>query len=260
MAYCADPTSNRMLAALTDADWQHWQHCLEPVEMKSGQVLYEPNRQPAYAHFPTSAIVALSYVLVDGASAQLALIGDEGVVGTALFMDGGTTTSQGVVLIAGQGFRIRAQVIRAEFERSDAVRHLFLRYTQALMTQMAQTAVCNRHHTIDQQVCGWLLHCLDRLPGREVLVTQAVLGSMLGVRRESVTEVAGRLQRAGLIHCARGHMEVLDRGALERRACECHAVVLREYARLLPHDSAARPAAQRLWPRSASDPATMATV
>lgn len=249
MAYCADPKSNRILAALSDADWQRWQHHLERVEMKSGQVLYEPNLQPAYAYFPTSAIVALSYVLVDGASAEVALVGYEGVVGASLFMDGGTTISQGAVLIAGQGFRVRAQVILAEFERSDAVRHLFLLYTQALMTQIAQTAVCNRHHTIDQAVCGWLLHCLDRLRGREVLVTQEVLGSMLGVRRESVTEVAGRLQHAGLIHYARGHIEVLDRGALERRACECHTVVLREYDRLLPHDPAARPAAQRLWPR-----------
>lgn len=255
-----DPKANHLLAALADTDWQRWRPQLEYVELARGQVLYEPNRQPAYAYFPTSAIVALSYVLVNGGSAEVALVGDEGVVGKSLFMDGGITTSQGAVLIAGQGFRIRAQVIQAEFERSDAVRHLFLLYAQALMTQMAQTAVCNRHHTIDQQVCGWLLHCLDRLRGREVLVTQEVLGSMLGVRRESVTEVSGRLQHAGLIHCARGHIEVLDRGALERRACECHAAVLREYDRLLPYDPAARPAAQRLWPRPASDPAAMATV
>ena len=260
MARPEDPNSNRLLAALTDADWQRWQCRLERVDLKLGQVLYEPSRPQFYAYFPTSAIVSLQYLTDSGACAEFAVVGSEGIVGTSLFLGGASTTSHASVLIAGQGFRIGAQVIRDEFERSDSVRDLLLRYTQALATQIAQTAVCNRHHSIDQQVCGWLLHCLDRLQGREVLVTQEVLGSMLGVRRESVTEVAGRLQHAGLIHYARGHIEVLDRGALERRACECHTVVLREYDRLLPRDPAARPAARRPWPRPASDPAAVATV
>jgi len=258
MAYAEDPKSNCLLAALPDADWQRWRQHLERVDLKSGQVLYEPGRPQVHAYFPTSAIVALSYVMESGACAEVALVGDEGVVGTSVFLGGGTTISHGSVLIAGQGFRIGAQMIRAEFARSDAVRRLLLRYTQALLTQIAQTAVCNRHHTIDQQVCGWLLYSLDRLRGSDVVVTQEVLACMLGVRRESVTHVAGRLQAAGLIHCARGHIEVLDRGTLERRACECHAVVKKEYDRLLPHDHAARPDAPRRWAWPASDPAALA--
>lgn len=245
-----DPKSNRLLAALTDADWQRWRHHLERVDLKLGQVLYDPGRAQQHAYFPTSAIVSLVYVMSDGASAEIAVVGNEGVVGTSLFLGSTSTTGHGAVLIAGQAFRIGAQMIGDEFERSDSVRHLLLRYTQALATQIAQTAVCNRHHSIDQQVCGWLLHSLDRLRGSEVVVTQELIASMLGVRRESVTEVAGHLQAAGLIHHTRGHIAVLDRAGLERRSCECHAVVMKEYERLLPRDRAARPLEPGLrpWP------------
>jgi CRP-like cAMP-binding protein len=239
MAHPEDPKSNRLLAALSDAGWQRWRLHLERVDMKLGQVLYEPSRPPVYAYFPTSAIVSLQYVMGSGASSEIAVVGNEGIVGTSLFLGGGATTSHGSVLIAGQGFRIGAQMIRDEFDRSDSVRLLLLRYTQALLTQIAQTAACNRRHTVDQQVCGWLLHSLDRLRGSEVVVTQELMASVLGVRRESVTDAAGRLQAAGLIRCARGHISVLDRAGLERRSCECHAVVKKEYDRLLPQESAA---------------------
>jgi CRP-like cAMP-binding protein len=254
----ADVRGNRLLAALADADGQRWRQRLERVDLKAGQLVYRSGAPQVHAYFPSSAIVSLSYTMESGACAEVALVGDEGIVGTSVFLDGGTTTGQGRVLIAGQGFRIAAQFIGDAFERSDAVRHLLLRYTQALITQMAQTAVCNRHHAIEQQVCGWLLHCLDRLRGSEVVVTQDVLGSMLGVRRESVTHVAGQLQADGLIRCARGHIEVLDRAALERRACECHAVVKTEYDRLLPRVPAARPDSLHLWARREADLAAMA--
>jgi CRP-like cAMP-binding protein len=242
MAHPEDPNGNRLLAALSDADWQRWRRHLERVDLRLGQVLYEPGRPQRYAYFPTSAIVSLVHVMSNGASSEIAVVGTEGIVGTSLFLGGATTTSHGSVLIAGQGFRIGAQMIRDEFDRSHSVRLLLLRYTQALVTQIAQTAVCNRHHAIDQQVCGWLLHSLDRLRGGEVVVTQGLIASMLGVRRESVTEAAGRLQTAGLIRCRRGHISVLDRAALEGRSCGCHAVVKKEYDRLLPQDPAARPA------------------
>jgi len=242
MACPEDPKSNRLLAALMAADWQHWRRHLENVALRLGQVLHEPGRPLLHAYFPTSGIVSLCHLVSSGASCEIAVVGNEGIVGTTLFLDGGTTTSRGSVLIAGQGFRIGAQMIRDEFERSDSVRFLLLRYTQALATQIAQTAACNRHHTIDQQVCGWLLHSLDRLRGSEVVATQQLIASMLGVRRESVTEATGRLQAAELIHCARGHISVLDRAGLERRSCECHAVVKKEYDRLLPQEPAAHPA------------------
>jgi CRP-like cAMP-binding protein len=243
MAYPEGPTDNRLLAALTRAgEQQRWRRRLERVELKLGQVLYEPSRPQLHAYFPTNAIVSLVYLMDSGASAEIALVGNEGIVGTSLFLGGGATTSHGSVLIAGQGFRIGAQMIRDEFCASDSVRHLLLRYTQALITHIAQTAVCNRHHTIDQQVCGWLLHSLDRLRGREVVVTQELIASVLGVRRESVTEAACHLQAAGLIHCARGRISVLDPAGLERRSCECHAVVKKEYDRLLSQEPAARPA------------------
>jgi CRP-like cAMP-binding protein len=257
MARPEDPNSNRLLAALTDADWQRWQCRLERVDLKLGQVLYEPSRPQFYAYFPTSAIVSLLYLTDSGACAEFAVVGSEGIVGTSLFLGGASTTSRASVLIAGQGFRIGAQVIRDEFERSDSVRDLLLRYTQALATQIAQTAVCNRHHRIDQQMCGWLLHSLDRQRGSEVVVTQEVLASMLGVRRESVTEAAGHLQATGLIRCTRGHIAVLDLEGLERRSCECHAVVKKEYDRLLPQDPAARPAETHRWTWLASDPAVL---
>lgn len=242
MACPEDPKSNRLLAALTDADWPHWRRHLESVDLRVGQALYEPGRPQLYAYFPTSGIVSLLYLMDSGASSEVAVVGNEGVVGTSLFLGGGTTTSHGSVLIAGQGFRIGAQMIRDEFERSDSVRLLLLRYTQALATQIAQTAACNRHHAIDQQVCGWLLYSLDRVRDCEVVVTQQLIASMLGVRRESVSEVAGRLQAAELIHCTRGHISVLDRAGLERRSCECHAVVKKEYDRLLSPEPAAHPA------------------
>jgi len=242
MPHPEDPKSNRLLAALSDADWQRWRLRLERVDLKLGQILYEPSSPPVYASFPTSAIVSLQYVMGSGASSEIAVVGNEGIVGTSLFLGGGATTSHGSVLIAGQGFRIGAQMIRDEFDRYDSVRLLLLRYTQALITQIAQTAVCNRHHSVDQQFCGWLLHCLDRLRQGEVVVTQELIASVLGVRRESVTEAACRLQAAGLIRYARGHISVLDRAGLERRSCECHSVVKKEYDRLLPQEPAARPA------------------
>jgi CRP-like cAMP-binding protein len=237
---------NRLLAALADAGGHNWRRHLERVELKLGQVLYEPGQPQVYAYFPSSAIVSLLYVMGSGASAEIAVVGNEGIVGTSLFLGGNTTTGHGSVLIAGQGYRIGAQVIRDEFERSGSVRHLLLRFTQALVTQIAQTAVCNRHHAIDQQLCGWLLHSLDRLRGSEVVVTQELIASMLGVRRESVTQFAGQLQAAGLIRCTRGHILVLDPAGLERRACECHALVKTEYDRLLPREPVA-PRADRAW-------------
>jgi CRP-like cAMP-binding protein len=239
MAHPEDPKSNRLLATLSNADWQRWRLRLERVDLKLGQVLYEPSRTPVYAHFPTSAIVSLHYVTGSGASSEIAVVGNECIVGTSLFLGGGATTSHCSVLIAGQGFRIGAQTIRDEFDRSDSVRLLLLRYTQALLTQIAQTAVCNRRHTVDQQVCGWLLHSLDRLRDSEVVVTQELMARALGVRREGVTKVAGQLQAAGLIRCTRGHLSVRDRAGLERRSCECHAVVKKEYDRLLPREPAA---------------------
>ena len=240
MARRDDPKSNRLLGALTDADWRRWRPQLERVDLHLGQVLYEPGRPQFHAYFPTSAIASLLYLMDSGAASEVAVVGNEGLVGTSLFLGGRATTSHGSVLIAGQGFRIAAQMIRDEFDRSDSVRLLLLRYTQALITQIAQTAVCNRHHAIDQQVCGWLLHSMDRLRGNEVVVTQELLANMLGVRRESVTAAAGRLQAAGLIHYARGHIAVLDRAGLERQSCKCHAAVKKEYDRLLPQEPVAR--------------------
>ncbi|MGK2952372.1 MAG: Crp/Fnr family transcriptional regulator, partial [Thiobacillus sp.] len=199
------PIDNRLLAALADADWQRWKPKLERVDLKLGQVLYEPGRVPRHAYFPTSAIVSLGYILSNGSSTGFSVVGNEGIVGVSLFMGNASTTGYGSVLIAGQGFRIGAQMIREEFDRYDSVRRLLLRYTQALVAQIAQAAICNRHHTVDQHLCGWLLHSLDRLRDSEVAVTQELIASMLGVRRESVTEAAGRLQAAGLIRCSRGH-------------------------------------------------------
>ena len=187
-----------------------------------------------HVYFPTSAIVSLLYVLEDGASAEIAVVGFEGLVGISIFMGGGTTPSRAVVQSAGAGFRLRADVIKSEFEHAGPVMHLLLRYTQALITQMAQTAVCNRHHSLDQQLCRWLLLSLDRLPSTQLIMTQELIANMLGVRREGVTEAALKLQRSGLISYARGHINVLDRPGLERRTCECYEVVKKEYDRLLP--------------------------
>ena len=229
-----DPKANHLLAALPAADWARWQPQLEWVRMPLGQVLYESGATLSHAYFPVTAIISLLYVLENGASAEIAVAGNEGMVGISLFMGGGSTPSRGVVQSAGEGYRIRSSFIRTEFDHAGAVMHLLLRYTQALITQMSQTAVCNRHHSLDQQLCRWLLLSLDRLPGNELVMTQELIANMLGVRREGVTEAAVRLQGAGLIRYARGHITVLDREGLEARTCECYAVVLKEYARLLP--------------------------
>jgi CRP-like cAMP-binding protein len=229
-----DPKMNDLLAALPAAEWQRWQPQLECVQMPLGQVLYESGSTLMHAYFPTTAIVSLLYVMENGASAEIAVAGSDGMVGISLFMGGGSTPSRGVVQSAGQGFRVRSQFIKEEFDRAGAVMHLLLRYTQALITQMSQTAVCNRHHSLDQQLCRWLLLSLDRLQGNELVMTQELIANMLGVRREGVTEAALRLQAAGLIRYARGHITVLDRLGLEGRTCECYAVVRKEYERLLP--------------------------
>jgi CRP-like cAMP-binding protein len=207
--------------------------------MPLGQVLYEPGATLTHVYFPTTSIVSLLYVMENGASTEISMVGNEGLVGISLFMGGESTPSRAVVQSAGLGFRLKAQLMKNEFERSGPVLHLLLRYTQALITQMAQTAVCNRHHTLDQQLCRWLLLSLDRLQANELAMTQELIANMLGVRREGVTEAAVKLQQAGLISYARGHITVLDRAGLEKRTCECYAVVKREYDRLLPEQLAA---------------------
>ena len=233
-----DPKDNRLIAALPALEWQRWQPLLEWVELPLGQVLYESGLTMSHVYFPTAAIISLLYVMESGASAEIAVVGNEGLVGIALFMGGETTPSRAVVQSAGTGFRLKAQVIKDEFNGSGPVMHLMLRYTQALITQMAQTAVCNRHHTLDQQLCRWLLLSLDRLQGNELVMTQELIANMLGVRREGVTEAALKLQKAGLIRYARGHITVIDRAGLEGRTCECYEVVKREYDRLLPDRTA----------------------
>lgn len=229
-----DAVHNHLLAALPPAQWQRWKPDLELVSLALGQVVYESGRVMSHVYFPTTAIVSLLYVLENGASAEIAVVGNEGIVGVSLFMGGGSTPSRAVVQSAGHGYRLRAGAMQAEFDRGGPVLHLLLRYTQALITQMAQTAVCNRHHSLDQQLCRWLLLSLDRLHGKELVMTQELISNMLGVRREGVTEAALKLQKAGLIRYARGHITVLDRAGLEHRSCECYAVVKTEYDRLLP--------------------------
>lgn len=245
------PKSNRLLVALADTDPECWERSVERVELSLGQMLTEPGRPPRHAYFPGDAIVSLFSLVSEGESAEFAVVGNEGLVGTSLYLGGVFATSHSSVLIAGQGFRVGAQVLTEAFERSDAARLLLLRYAQALATQIGQTAVCNRLHTIEQQLCNWLLHVLDRQGHGEVVITQGLIAGALGVRRESVTEAAGRLQAAGIIRCARGRISVLDRVRLERRCCECHAVLKKEYDRLLPPASAIRPAAWRAWPLAA---------
>jgi CRP-like cAMP-binding protein len=225
---------NHLLAALPAADLARWQDQLEEVELPLGEVLHESGQTPRHAYFPTTAIVSLLYVMENGASAEIAVVGHEGLVGVPLFMGGESTLSRAVVQSAGQGFRLSSRALKEEFARAGPAMHLLLRYTQALITQMAQTAVCNRHHSLDQQLCRWLLLSLDRLSGNDLMMTQELIANMLGVRREGVTEAALSLQRAGLIRYARGHIHVLDRRGLERRTCECYAVVRAEYDRLLP--------------------------
>jgi CRP-like cAMP-binding protein len=234
MSIGADKSSNRLLAALPSNDWHRWQPNLEVVELRLGQVLYESGGKMQHVYFPIDVIVSLLFVLENGASAEIAVVGNEGIVGISLFMGGETTPSRAVVQSAGKCLRLRAQFLKSEFRDSLPVMHLLLRYTQALITQMTQTAVCNRHHSLDQQLCRWLLLSLDRLQGSNLVMTQELIANMLGVRREGVTEAAGRLQRAGLISYRRGKIDVIDRKGLEQRTCECYAVVKREYDRLLP--------------------------
>ena len=233
-----DPKENQLLAALPAAEWERWLPDLELVEMPLGEVLYESGRTLAHVYFPIDAIVSLLYVMENGASAEIAVVGNEGVIGISLFMGGGSTPSRAVVQSAGSGYRLSARNIKDEFNRSGPVMHLLLRYTQALITQMAQTAVCNRHHSLDQQLCRWLLLSLDRLNGNQLVMTQELIANMLGVRREGVTEGALKLQSAGLIKYARGRITVLDRPGLEARTCECYAVVKKECDRLLPDQPA----------------------
>jgi CRP-like cAMP-binding protein len=230
----ADPRNNQLLASLPDPEWERWQPHLESVALPLGQVLYESGDTLSHVYFPTTAIVSLLYVMENGASAEIAVVGKEGIVGISLFMGGESTSSRAVVQSAGQGFRLKAQLLKSEFNQAGAVLHLLLRYTQALITQMAQTAVCNRHHSLDQQLCRWLLLSLDRLQDNELVMTQELIANMLGVRREGVTEAALKLQQDQVIRYARGRITVLNRPALEKRTCECYAVVKREYDRLLP--------------------------
>jgi CRP-like cAMP-binding protein len=230
----AEPRGNWLLAALPEPEWQRWLPVLEKIEMPLGQVLYESGATLTHVYFPTSSIVSLLYVMENGASAEIAVVGNEGIVGVSLFMGGESTPSRAVVQSAGHGFRLQAQLMKDEFNRAGPVLHLLLRYTQALITQMAQTAVCNRHHSLHQQLCRWLLLSLDRLQGNELVMTQELIANMLGVRREGVTEAALKLQQSGLINYARGHITVLDRAGLEKCTCECYAVVKHEYDRLLP--------------------------
>jgi CRP-like cAMP-binding protein len=226
---------NHLLDALPRDDYSRLKAQLELVPMALGEVLYEPGARLKYVYFPTTAIVSLLYVMEDGASAEIAVVGNEGVLGISLFMGGDTTPSHAVVQSAGHGVRLKAQLLKDEFARFGPMMHLLLRYTQALITQMSQTAVCNRHHSVDQQLCRWLLLSLDRLESGELAMTQELIANMLGVRREGVTEAAGKLQKAGLIHYQRGKITVLDRPGLEARVCECYEVVKAEFDRLLPY-------------------------
>jgi len=228
------PKANRLLAALPEKNYLALLPLLEPVVLPLGMAVYESNAKQGYVYFPTSSIVSLLYVLENGASAEIAVTGPEGLVGIALFMGGETTPSRAVVQSAGHGYRLKAAVLKAEFERGGPLQHLLLRFTQALITQMTQTAVCNRHHAVHQQLCRWLLLSLDRLAGYELVMTQELIANMLGVRREGVTEAAGKLQAEGLIQYRRGRITVLDRAQLEARVCECYGVVKKEYDRLLP--------------------------
>ena len=229
------PTRNSLLAALSAPEQERLFPQLELVPMPLGKVLYESGNRLGHVYFPTDCIVSLLYVMEDGASAEIAVVGNEGLVGVALFMGGETTPSRAVVQSAGFAYRLPGAIIKQEFNRGGAMQELMLRYTQALLTQMAQTAVCNRHHSVDQQLCRWLLLSLDRLQSNELTMTQELIANMLGVRREGVTEAAGNLQDAGLIRYSRGRIKVLDRTRLEQRVCECYAVVRKEFSRLLPY-------------------------
>ena len=229
------PHQNHLLDALPANDYARLKSQLELIPMALGQVLYEPGAQLRHVYFPTTSIVSLLYFMEDGASAEIAVVGNEGMLGISLFMGGETTPSHAIVQSAGYGVRLKAQLLKDEFARFGPMMHLLLRYTQALITQMAQTAVCNRHHSVDQQLCRWLLLSLDRLASNELSMTQELIANMLGVRREGVTEAAGKLQDARLIRYQRGRITVLDRPGLEKRSCECYQVVRTEFDRLLPY-------------------------
>jgi CRP-like cAMP-binding protein len=228
-----DPNQNHLLAALLESDFARLSPHLEPIMMRLGDVLYESGGQLQHVYFPTSAIVSLHYVLENGGSSEIAGVGNEGILGISLFMGGNTTPSRAVVQTAGHGYRLKSHILMDEFNRAGPVMRLLLRYTQALLTQMSQTAVCNRHHTVEQQLCRWLLLTLDRLPGNELTMTQELIANMLGVRREGVTVAAGKLQENGYISYRRGHITVLDRVGLEAEVCECYDVVKKEFARLM---------------------------
>jgi CRP-like cAMP-binding protein len=230
------PRQNHLLGALPSGDYERVASHLELIPMGLGDVLYESGFKLQYVYFPTTCIVSLLYVMEDGASAEIAVVGNEGILGISLFMGGNTTPSRAIVQSAGHGYRLRAELLKTEFGRFGPTMHLLLRYTQALITQMAQTAVCNRHHSVDQQLCRWLLLSLDRLGSNELSMTQELISNMLGVRREGVTEAAGKLQNAGLIRYGRGRITVLNRPGLEARCCECYQVVKTEFDRLLPYD------------------------
>jgi CRP-like cAMP-binding protein len=227
------PNQNHLLSALPTAEFDRLSPDLEAVPMRLGDVLYEPGGQLQHAYFPTTSIISLHYVTESGASAEIAGVGNEGVVGVPLLTGGNTTPSSAVVQTAGQAYRIERRLFKQEFDRAGLMQSLMLRYTQALITQMFQTAVCNRHHSVEQQLCRWLLTTLDRIPVGELVMTQELVASMLGVRREGVTAAAGNLQESGLIRYRRGHISVLQRAGLESRACECYGVVKKEIARLL---------------------------
>jgi CRP-like cAMP-binding protein len=231
----ASPHQNHLLDALPVADYDRLTAHAELIPMSLGGVLYEPGVKLGHVYFPTTAIISLLYVMENGASAEIAVVGNEGILGISLFMGGDTTPSRAIVQSAGHGFRVKADLLKTEFARFGATMRLLLRYTQALITQMSQTAVCNRHHSIDQQLCRWLLLSMDRLSGNELNMTQELIGNMLGVRREGVTEAAGKLQDAGLIQYSRGRITVLDRKGLEERSCECYQVVKTETDRLLSY-------------------------
>ncbi|HKI99735.1 MAG TPA: Crp/Fnr family transcriptional regulator [bacterium] len=229
---------NHLLTALPAEELGQLSKDLEPVQLDLGEVIYESGGELRHVYFPTTAIVSLLYLMENGASAEIAVVGNDGIVGVALFMGGESMPNRAVVQSAGHAYRLPGQMLKEEFRRGGALQRLLLRYTQALLTQMAQTAVCNRHHSVDQQLCRWLLLSLDRLPTTELSMTQELIANMLGVRREGVTEAAGKLQKAGLIQYSRGHITVLDRPGLEQQACECYQVVRKETDRLLPDEIA----------------------
>jgi len=238
------PKQNHLLAALPAGDYARLLPDLELVPMPLGWAVYEAGGKMGYLYFPTTSIVSLLYVMVNGASAEIAITGNEGLVGISLFMGGESTPSRAVVQSAGEGYRLKARTLKREFALGGQLQHLSLRFTQALITQMAQTAVCNRHHSVEQQLCRWLLLSLDRLAGNELSMTQELIANMLGVRREGVTQAAGKLQEQGMIQYARGRIIVLDRAKLERQVCECYSVVKKEYDRLLQYGIVAAPKAR----------------